>query len=246
MGRRWIRFSTPVLRAAAEPSRLAPSERGQFRRSRRCIHHSAQECGAVACESAAGAAFLDLRAQNLREDLVIRNGLSALTVATLAIGCTDTPTSYPTSPRPGNVVATTASFHATVKGPMTLPVGCATGVTACGNAKIAGIGDARFEYAITSFQPLGGSCGAYTATATFTLTDGSELVLDESGTVCGPGKSFFPQPAPHGSYGNPVNGEGTWTVGSASGLFSEVTGGGTNTFHQAGAALTASYTSSDG
>jgi hypothetical protein len=153
----------------------------------------------------------------------------------------------PTSPAIAalnKVSTTTVAFSATIKGPMTLPIGCGAGVTVCGNAKIAGLGGARFNYTITSFQPLGGSCGAYTASVDFTLSDGSTLVVDEDGTVCGPGRSFFPQPGPLGSYGNPVYGEGTWVVVSATGHFSGVTGTGTSWFHNAGAGLQGVYVSS--
>jgi hypothetical protein len=182
--------------------------------------------------------------QNLLEDSVSCKPFFLLALAVAAPACgRDAGMAALTGLPAANVGTTTVAFKATVKGPMTLPVGCDVGVTSCGTASIAGIGSADFTYAITGFQPLGGSCGAYTATATFTLADASSLVLDESGTVCGPGKSFFFQPAPGGSYGNPVNGTGTWTVHSASGQFSGMNFSGSNSFHQAGASLAATYLS---
>src|SRR5215207_6005417 len=77
------------------------------------------------------------------------------------------------------------------------------------------------------------SCGAYTSTATFSLENTSTLTLEESGIVCGPGKSFFATPG--SSYGNPANGAGNWSVIGASGQFAGLSGDGTNTFDVAGA-----------
>jgi hypothetical protein len=132
------------------------------------------------------------------------------------------------------------SFVAIVSGPMTKPVGCPPGVFACGDAVITGYGSGIYGYTFISFERTGPACGFYTATVSFRLEDTSTLTLQESGTVCGPGKSFFATPG--SSYGNPAYGEGTWSVTDASGQFAGLTGEGTNTFHIAGAALSAVYT----
>jgi hypothetical protein len=131
------------------------------------------------------------------------------------------------------------SFAAVVSGPMTKPVGCPSGVFACGDAVVTGYGSGIYGYTFISFERTGPSCGIYTAMVSFSLEDTSTLTLQESGTVCGPGKSFFATPG--SSYGNPAYGEGTWSVTSASGQFAGLSGEGTNSFHIAGAALSAEY-----
>jgi hypothetical protein len=94
-------------------------------------------------------------------------------------------------------------------------------------------------------EPLPEACngyiaGAYTALVTFTLQDGSTLTLEETGYVCGPGNSLI---APGGvmSYGNPVDGTGTWGVLDATGRFAGLSGSGVDTFRSSGAHFTASY-----
>ena len=143
-------------------------------------------------------------------------------------------------PNPESVLTTT-SFQAVIRGPMTKPAGCPNGITSCGSAEITGFGSGQFSFSITSFTPAPPSCGSYDADVVFSLPDGSTLTLAESGTVCGPGKSFFPQPAPGGSYGNPVNGDGSWTIVGATGQFTGLTGTGTSRFDQSGAALRGTY-----
>ena len=135
----------------------------------------------------------------------------------------------------------TASFHAVISGPMTKPAGCPSGITSCGSVAISGFGSGQFSFTITSFAPAPPACGSYEADVVFSLPDGSTLTLAEEGTVCGPGKSFFPQPAPGGSYGNPVNGEGSWTIVGATGQFTGLTGTGTSRFDQAGASIHGRY-----
>ena len=135
----------------------------------------------------------------------------------------------------------TTSFQAVISGPMTKPAGCAVGITSCGSAEIGGFGKGQFSFTITAFAPTPPSCASYEADVVFSLSDGSTLTLAEEGTVCGPGKSFFPQPAPGGSYGNPVSGEGSWTIVGATGQFAGLTGTGTSRFDQAGASLHGRY-----
>jgi hypothetical protein len=141
---------------------------------------------------------------------------------------------------PGASAQTTA-FRAEFDGPSPKPAGCPDGAFVCGHGDVAGFGTADYGYFLDSFARVSASCASYIATVSIALTDSSTLTLEEAGTVCGPGGSFFPQPAPGGSYGNPVNGNGTWEVQSATGQFAGVTGSGTDTFHSAGAHFTASY-----
>lgn len=150
------------------------------------------------------------------------------------------------------ITAITA-FHADVKGPLThwggdrsatLPYwpACADGSFVCANATIAGFGKAEYRFSIDSFAHISASCAAYGATVVFTLRDASALTLTETGTVCGPGGSFIPVPAPGGSLGNPVEGNGSWIVATGTGQFAGMTGNGTDTFLSAGANTIASYT----
>jgi hypothetical protein len=150
-------------------------------------------------------------------------------------------------------ITQTTAFHADVKGPLnhwggnrasTLPYwpSCANGAFVCASATISGFGNAEYSFNIDSFAPISASCAEYDATVVFTLRDASTLTLTETGTVCGPGGSFIPVPAPGGSFGNPVEGIGTWIVQTGTGQFAEMTGNGTNTFLSAGANTIASYT----
>jgi len=143
-------------------------------------------------------------------------------------------------------------FHADVKGPLahwggnrseTLPYwpSCANGAFTCANATITGFGAADYSFSIDGIARISSSCAAYDATVLFTLPDGSELKMNESGSVCGPGGSFIPVPAPGGSFGNPVEGIGTWIVETGTGQFAGMTGSGTDTFLSAGANSIASY-----
>jgi hypothetical protein len=144
-------------------------------------------------------------------------------------------------------------FHADVKGPLThwggnrsatLPYwpACANGAFVCGDGTITGFGKAQYNFNIDSFAHISASCAAYGATVVFTLRDASTLTLTETGTVCGPGGSFIPVPAPGGSFGNPVEGIGSWIVETGTGQFAGMTGSGTDTFLSAGANAIASYT----
>lgn len=170
---------------------------------------------------------------------MFRRAMLALTFP--LIGCAEelTPSGV-TGPSVAVLNISQLSFSAVVSGPMTKPVGCAPDVLACGDAVVSGYGSGKYGYSITSFERTAPSCGAYIATVTFSLEDTSTLTLEESGIVCGPGKSFFATPG--SSYGNPANGAGNWSVIGASGQFAGLSGDGTNTFHIAGAALSALYT----
>ena len=115
---------------------------------------------------------------------------------------------------------------------------CPDGVFVCGIATIAGfVTPAEYRLYVTSIRPPTKSCGKstgsvdYGATATFTLPDGSMLTLDESGLACSPGESF---PTGGISFGNPRTFYGNWTVQSARGEFSGITGNGTDTGLSAG------------
>jgi hypothetical protein len=141
----------------------------------------------------------------------------------------------------GPVSAQAPAFSAEVQGHATRPAGCPDGAFVCGDATVAGYGAAEYRFFLESLAPGSPSCGNYTATVTFTLTVGGTLTLHETGTVCGPGRSFFPVPAPGGSYGNPVDGIGSWEVQGGSGQFAGATGSGTDTFRSAGASFSASY-----
>ena len=121
------------------------------------------------------------------------------------------------------------------------PAPCPNGEFLCGTATTS-YGDATWTFTVTSDTPPSGGalCGSVEATATFTLADGSTLNLDENDSVCGPGNSLFANGHSH-SYGNPFYVTGTWTVQSATGEFSSITGSGTDALHLAGAATTGTY-----
>jgi hypothetical protein len=136
--------------------------------------------------------------------------------------------------------AETISFYAKVKGQVKKPVGCQDGAFGCGETTIDGFGSAEYLFFLTGFEPTSSSCGDYTAIATFTLADGSTLTLDEAGTVCGPGNSFFSTSG--ANWGNPIDASGTWVVQDGTRQFSGMTGSGTDTIHNAGAHASAIYT----
>jgi hypothetical protein len=144
------------------------------------------------------------------------------------------------------------TFQADVTGNTPMPVGCSSGAFFCGTADIPGYGAASWNFYVDSLAVVSQTaCGvAYTATTDFTLaSDGSTLVLNESGYVCLPGKdgiSFFA--ASPTSYGHPDYPHGTWTVNTAdsTGQFAGLTGSGTDDLHAAGAHVSGSYTGSLG
>lgn len=179
---------------------------------------------------------------------------AAVFVAVIAAACaSELPTDFAPPVLAADVgITEITTFHAEVKGPLaywggnrsaTLPYwpACANGAFVCAKATITGFGNAEYSFVIDAFAPISASCAAYDATVVFTLQDGSILTLNETGTVCGPGGSFHQVPAPGGSFGNPVEGIGSWTVEAGSGQFAGVTGNGTDTFQSAGANTIASY-----
>lgn len=141
------------------------------------------------------------------------------------------------------------AFQASVSGisPKTKPP-CAT--TFCGTASIAGYGPATWTLNVINTTPVSGPCPygppalvsafTYQATTTFELSDASRLVLNESGLVCAPGNSAS---APPQSFGFPEYAKtSSWTVESATGRFSGLTGGaGTDDLHAAGARISGTY-----
>jgi hypothetical protein len=123
---------------------------------------------------------------------------------------------------------------------------CAT--TFCGTASIAGLGPATWAINAISTTPVNAACPSaglvsaftYQATTTFELSDGSTLVVNESGLVCAPGNSAS---APPQSFGVPEYAKNSsWTVQSATGQFSGLSGGaGTDALHADGARISGSY-----
>jgi hypothetical protein len=137
-----------------------------------------------------------------------------------------------------------AGFQATVKGNNPKPKPCANGDFVCGSATTT-FGDATWGFEPTGETPPppGAPYGSYEATATFVLSDGSStLVLDESGTICGPGNSIW-APGQSVSFGNPFYLTGSWTVETATGEFSSLPVGtaGTDALHFAGAHSSGTY-----
>lgn len=131
------------------------------------------------------------------------------------------------------------SFQATVNGinPKPKPP-CPT--TFCGTASIAGYGTATWTINAISTTTVSSACFSYQATTTFELlSDGSTLVLNETGLVCAPGNSSS---APPQSFGFPEYAKNSsWTVESGSGQFSGLTGAGTDALHAAGARISGTY-----
>lgn len=119
------------------------------------------------------------------------------------------------------------------------PTGCQDGAQACGSGPIEGYGQAEYRFYVDSFAPSSDSCGDYVGTVTFTLGDGSRLTLDEQGTVCGPGRSFYA--TPRHSWGNPSHAQGRWQVRNGTGRFEGLSGDGTDELHSAGARTRAKY-----
>jgi hypothetical protein len=139
------------------------------------------------------------------------------------------------------------TFQADVTATSPLPAGpCSNGAFYCGTANIAGYGTASWNFYLTGYTISQTSCGStYTATTGLTLADGSTLVLNESGPICGPGKDaagYFSE-GPK-AYGHPNYPYGTWTVDTAdsTGQFAGLAGSGTDALHAAGAHASGSYT----
>jgi hypothetical protein len=155
----------------------------------------------------------------------------------------------------GLAFATPASarttFQADVTSTQTLQAGpCANGAYICGQANLAGYGDATWNMFITGYGPEYSGCGStYAATTFLTLSSdpASTLVLDETGNLCGLGhdgaayRAYFVQ-GPQ-AFGHPFTIVGTWTIDAAStGQFAGLTGSGTDRINLAGAHVGGSYT----
>jgi hypothetical protein len=151
----------------------------------------------------------------------------------------------------GLAVADAASaqtaFQAAVKGTGSPVAGCPNGAAACGTADMAGYGTGSWSLTLTGINFVPSSCAStYTAITVFTLdTDGSALVLNESGYGCGPGKNangFFKE-GPN-AHGGPNILYGTWTVDTAdsTGQFAGLSGSGTDNLQSAGGHHFGSYT----
>ncbi|MCA1681412.1 MAG: hypothetical protein LC777_21930, partial [Actinobacteria bacterium] len=103
--------------------------------------------------------------------------------------------------------AATTSFSATFNegfGGAT-PHPCSVDAFLCGSGTIAGFGAATEEVALTYFEfetAFETGCSPLTLMRSMTLTDGSTLVTEETGTVCFPGASFG-TPGSFRSFGNP-------------------------------------------
>jgi hypothetical protein len=105
----------------------------------------------------------------------------------------------------------------------------------CGVGTVAGYGSATSTFDVTDFAPIDNTnCADLEAVRVITLvSDGSTLTLDETGTVCFPGQSFF-TPGSQVSFGNPAQIETAWTVDGGTGVFSGATGSGTDSGMNAG------------
>jgi hypothetical protein len=121
------------------------------------------------------------------------------------------------------------------------------GAAFCGTANIAGYGAASWNWHLTGYTPVQSSCDTtYAATSDFTLaSDGSTLVLNESGYICVPGKNgngSFKEGS--NAFGHPSYVYGTWTVDTvdSTGQFAGMSGSGTDALHGAGAHADGSFT----
>jgi hypothetical protein len=138
-----------------------------------------------------------------------------------------------------------AGFQASVKGNNPKAKPCPEGDYVCGSAT-TNYGDGTWTFSPTGETPPapGASCGSYEATVTFALDDASSsmLVLDETGSVCGPGNSIWAPGQSH-SNGNPFYFTGSWMVETATGEFASIGVGtmGTDALHIAGAHSSGTY-----
>lgn len=113
---------------------------------------------------------------------------------------------------------------------------CSPDAFLCGTGTVSGFGDATEEVVLTFFDPESAAatgCSPLTLTRTITLSDGSTLVTEETGTVCFPGSSFGTRGS-FVSFGNPASFEGTYTIVRGTGVFRGARGTGTSTFANAG------------
>jgi hypothetical protein len=115
---------------------------------------------------------------------------------------------------------------------------CPTNVF-CGVGKLVGYGRATITILDETFTEIPDSpCLDTTRVEAIDLIGSSdELVLDEAGTFCPPGRSGDSHAGPN-SYGHPGRWRLQYTVdgGASSGIFTDATGSGRERFHSAGAA----------
>jgi hypothetical protein len=134
--------------------------------------------------------------------------------------------------------ASTTSFSATFKESFGRATAhpCPADVFVCGSGNVASFGAATEEFFIAYFEPetaFETGCSPLTLVRTITLTDGSILVTEETGTVCFPGVTFQ-TPGSLRSFGNPGFFTGTYEIVEGTGVFEGATGSGTSTFKAAG------------
>jgi hypothetical protein len=138
------------------------------------------------------------------------------------------------------------TFQASVSATNPKLAPCQNGAVFCGSATIAGHGVATWSWSLNSLtSTTDPNCDNYTGAVTFMLGDGSTLVLNEGGSVCGPGNSLVAQlNAP--AVGNPAYASGNWTVASATGQFDGLAAAtGTDVLHAAGAQTSGTYSGMD-
>ena len=123
---------------------------------------------------------------------------------------------------------------------------CPTGGTdPCGVGRIKGIGVATESFVLDPVEQ-GNPCTDFTGTTTITLQDAglSTLVIAEVDTECTPGNSTNTAGSQLHAFGNPVIGQGTWTVIGGTGVFTGATGTGTTSYVGSGDALVIHYVGS--
>jgi hypothetical protein len=119
---------------------------------------------------------------------------------------------------------TTVAFQFTVKYTSGAPASKPCEHVQCGEGTVVGFGDATSLVELTSVTEIPGtSCFLTTVDETITLTsDGSTLLLEETGTACFPGNSLHSVPFPF-----PFEAGGTFTVRHGTGVFQGAKGSGT-------------------
>ena len=113
---------------------------------------------------------------------------------------------------------------------------CSVDAFVCGSGTIAGFGAATELWVITDFEPetaFETGCSPLTLMRTITLTNGSTLVTEETGTICFPGVTFT-TPGSARSFGNPGFFTGTYVIVEGTGVFEGATGSGASSFKAAG------------
>jgi hypothetical protein len=114
-------------------------------------------------------------------------------------------------------VAWQATFPEQFGGPNHSPFVCAPG-TSCGSGEVTGLGQ------VQDVIVFGGGCGGACDVRTLTFTDGSTLVLQESGSnFRTPGNSAN-APGQQVSYGNPGSSDLSDTIVGGTGRFAAASG----------------------